>query len=227
AYFVHLSSRDAVDEVRCARARGRTVLAETRPIYLYLTEERFLEPNGARYVGYPPLRSAEHRDALWQALADGTVDVVATDHCSWTLERKISADRFTRMPPGMSNLETLVPMLYSEGVATGRISISRWVDLTATNAAKIFGIYPRKGAIVEGADADLVVFDPHRRVVISSREMHSRSDYDPFEGFEVTGWPKMTISRGAPIVTDRKVDAPAGRGEFIARERFFPGWRSR
>ena len=145
------------------------MLAETRPIYLYLTEERFLEPNGAKYVGYPPLRSAEHRDASGRALADGTIDVVATDHCSWTLERKVSASRFTRMVPGMSNLETLVPMLYSEGVAKGRISISRWVDLTATNAAKIFGMYPRKGAIVEGADADLVVFDPNRKVTINSR----------------------------------------------------------
>jgi dihydropyrimidinase len=226
AYFVHLSSREAIDEVRRARASGRTVLAETRPIYLYLTEERFLEPNGAKYVGYPPLRSAEHRDALWAALADGTVDVVATDHCSWTLERKISSDRFTRMPPGMSNLETLVPMLYSEGVAKGRLSISRWVDLIATNPAKIFGMYPRKGAIVEGADADLVVFDPGRKVIVKAREMHSRADYDPFEGFEVTGWPKMTISRGVPIVADRKVDAPAGRGEFIARKQFSPGWRS-
>ena len=226
AYFVHLSSREAVDEVRRARARGRVVLAETRPIYLYLTEERFLEPNGAKYVGYPPLRSAEHRDALWSALADGTIDVVATDHCSWTLERKVSASRFTRMVPGMSNLETLVPMLYSEGVAKGRISISRWVDLTATNAAKIFGMYPRKGAIVEGADADLVVFDPNRKVTINSREMHSRADYDPFEGFEVTGWPTMTISRGAPIVTNRKVEASAGRGDFIARARFSPTWQS-
>jgi dihydropyrimidinase len=226
AYFVHLSSREAIDEIRRARARGRVVLAETRPIYLYLTEERFLESNGAKYVGYPPLRSGEHRDAIWAAIEDGTIDVVATDHCSWSLERKISADRFTRMPPGMSNLETLVPMLYSEGVAKGRISISRWVELIATNAAKIFGMYPRKGAIVEGADADLVVFDPNRKVVIDAREMHSRADYDPFEGFEVTGWPQMTISRGVPIVTDRKVDAAAGRGEFIARERFSPHWRS-
>ena len=226
AYFVHLSSRDAIDEIRRARAAGRAVLAETRPIYLYLTEERFLERDGAKYVGYPPLRSGEHRDAIWEALSDGTIDVVATDHCSWSLERKLSADRFSRMLPGMSNLETLVPMLYSEGVAKGRLSLSRWVDLIATNAAKIFGMYPRKGAIVEGADADLVVFDPNRAVVIKSREMHSRSDYDPFEGFEVTGWPKLTVSRGAVIASDRKVEAPRGRGEFIARARFWPNWRS-
>ena len=226
AYFVHLSSRDAIAEIRDARAAGQVVLAETRPIYLYLTEERFLERDGAKYVGYPPLRTAEHRDAIWEALSDGTIDVVATDHCSWSLERKLSADRFTRMPPGMSNLETLVPMLYSEGVAKGRISISRWVDLIATNAAKIFGMYPRKGAIVEGGDADLVVFDPKRTVVIESREMHSRADYDPFEGFEVTGWPKLTISRGVTIACDRNVDASRGRGAFISRARFSPDWRS-
>jgi dihydropyrimidinase len=225
AYFVHLSSGDAIDEIRRARADDRSVLAETRPIYLYLTEERFLEANGAKYVGYPPLRSAEDRDAIWAAIADGTIDVVATDHCSWSLERKLAADRFTRMPPGMSNLETLVPMLYSEGVSKSRISLSRWVDLIATNPAKIFGMYPRKGAIVEGADADLVIFDPAQKVVINSREMHSRADYDPFEGFEVTGWPKMTISRGIPIAIDRKVDASAGRGEFVARERFSSEWR--
>ena len=154
AYFVHLSSREAIDEVRRARASGRTVLAETRPIYLYLTEERFLEPNGAKYVGYPPLRSAEHRDALWAALADGTVDVVATDHCSWTLERKISADRFTRMPPGCP-ISRLWCRCSIRKASRRAVSISRWVDLTATNPAKIFGMYPRKGAIVEGADADL------------------------------------------------------------------------
>jgi dihydropyrimidinase len=154
--------------------------------------------------------------------------MVSRDNVDGTVvERKLAADRFTRIPPGMSNLETLVSMLYSEGVAKGRISLSRWVDLIATNPAKIFGIYPRKGAIVEGADADLVIFDPAKKVMIESREMHSRADYDPFEGFQVTGWPKMTISRGVPIAIDRKVDASVGRGEFIARERFSPVWRSR
>ncbi len=226
AYFVHLSSRDAIAAIRRARDNGRAVLAETRPIYLYLTEERLLEPHGERYVGYPPLRAAEHRDAIWAALADGTVDVVATDHCSWTLENKLSASRFTRVMPGMSNLETLVPMLYSEGVAKGRISLARMVDLVATNPARIFGMYPKKGVIAEGSDADLVVFDPERKVTVHSQEMHSRADYDPFEGFEVTGWPAITISRGEVIVTDRHEDARRGRGEMVRRAPFKAAWRS-
>ncbi len=226
AYFVHLSSAAALREIRRARAAGANIAAETRPIYLYLTEERYLEPEGERYVGLPPLRSAADRDELWEALADGTIDTVATDHCCWKLHEKLGADRFTRIRPGMSNLETLAPMLYSEGVAKGRISLARMVDLVATNPAKIFGLYPRKGAIVEGADADLVVFDPNRKRVIHAPEMHSRSDYDVFEGFEVTGWPHATISRGEVIVTGRKVEARAGRGEFVRRKPFTAEWRS-
>jgi dihydropyrimidinase len=226
AYFVHLSSRDAIAAIRRARDKGRAVLAETRPIYLYLTEERFLEPHGERYVGYPPLRTGEHRDAIWEALADGTVDVVATDHCSWTLDHKLSANRFTRVMPGMSNLETLVPMLYSEGVTKGRISLARMVDLVATNPARIFGMYPKKGVIAEGSDADLVVFDPERKVIVHSPDMHSRADYDPFEGFEVKGWPAITISRGEVIVADRREDARRGRGEMLRRAPFKADWRS-
>jgi dihydropyrimidinase len=146
--------------------------------------------------------------------------VVATDHCSWPLERKTAADRFTRIPPGMANLETLVPMLYSEGVVKRRISLQRMVELVATNPAKIFGLFPRKGAIVEGADADLVVFDPDAKIVVRASEMHSRADYDPFEGFEVTGWPRTTISRGETIVSARKPSARAGRGRFLLRAPF-------
>jgi dihydropyrimidinase len=226
AYFVHLSSAAALNALRRARAEGRPVLAETRPIYLYLTEERFLEPAGERYVGYPPLRPPEDRDAVWEALADGTVDVVATDHCSWPLERKRGADRFTRIPPGMANLETLVPMLYSEGVAAGRISLARMVDLVATNPARIFGLYPRKGAIAPGADADLIVFDPNRKVVIDAAEMHSRADYDVFQGFEVTGWPRETISRGEVIAASRAPAASPGRGRLLDRAPFNRNWRS-
>jgi dihydropyrimidinase len=221
-YFVHISSAAAIAEIRRARDVGRNVLAETRPIYLYLTADRFNEPGGERYVGYPPLRSASDRETLWEALADNTIDVVATDHCSWPLAQKTGADRFTRIPPGMSNLETLVPMLYSEGVVKRRISLERMVELVASNPAKIFGLYPRKGAIVEGADADLVVFDPNAKVTVRAKEMHSRADYDPFEGFEVTGWPHVTISRGEAIVSERKSSARAGRGMFIPRAPFSP-----
>jgi dihydropyrimidinase len=222
AYFVHLSSKAAIDEIRRARRNGasRAVLAETRPIYLYLTQEKFLEPDGEKYVGYPPLRDRADVDAIWEALADGTVDVVATDHCSWPLARKTAADRFTRIPPGMSNLETLVPMLYSEGVVKHRISLERMIELVATNPAKIFGLYPRKGAIVEGADADLIVFDPNAKVVVHANEMHSRADYDPFEGVAVTGWPRMTISRGETIVSARKANARPARGIFLPRAPF-------
>jgi dihydropyrimidinase len=227
SYFVHLSSKAAIDEIRRARRNGsgRAVLAETRPIYLYLTQEKFLEPDGEKYVGYPPLRDRADVEGIWEALADGTVDVVATDHCSWPLERKTAPDRFTRIPPGMSNLETLVPMLYSEGVVKRRISLERMVELVATNPAKIFGLYPRKGVIAEGADADLVVFDPERKVVVRASEMHSRADYDPFEGVEVKGWPRMTISRGEPIVSARKSTARSGRGMFLPRTSFSPAWR--
>jgi dihydropyrimidinase len=224
AYFVHISSKAAIDEIRRARAigTGRAVLAETRPIYLYLTQERFLEPRGEKYVGYPPLRERADLEAIWEALADGTVDVVATDHCSWPLQRKTAPDRFTRIPPGMSNLETLVPMLYSEGVVKRRITLERMVELIASNPAKIFGLYPRKGTIAKGSDADLVVFDPNAKVVVRAAEMHSRADYDPFEGFEVSGWPRVTISRGETIVDARKPTAVAGRGEFLPRARFSP-----
>ena len=224
-YFVHLSSGAALDEIRRARAAGATVLAETRPIYLYLTEELLRQPDGVRFVGHPPLRSAADRDALWQGLADGTIDVVATDHCSWSLKDKRAGDAFTRLIPGMANLETLVPMLYSEGVLAGRISIERMVELVATNPAKIFGLYPRKGVIARGADADLVIFDPHATVVVHQPEMHSGADYDPFEGVEVRGWPRTTISRGEVIVDRRKPRAAAGRGRFVPREPFDPGWR--
>lgn len=226
AYFVHLSSAGALNAIRRARAREQVVLAETRPIYLYLTDERFLEAAGEKYVGFPPLRSERDREAVWEAIADGTIDVLATDHCSWNLAHKSAPDRFTRIPPGMANLETLVPMLYSEGVVKRGLPLARFIDLIAGNPARIFGLYPRKGAIAEGSDADLIVFDPNRQVVIRSSEMHSRADYDVFEGFEVTGWPRETISRGEVVATFRKPTARAGRGRYLERARFNHAWRS-
>jgi dihydropyrimidinase len=222
-YLVHLSSAAALAVLRGARARGLPVYGEVRPIYLYLTEERFAgsREQAAKLIGNPPLRSAADQAALWEALGNGEIQTVATDHLPWGPERKIDPSlTFATIEPGMANLETLLPMLYSEGVVTGRISINRLVELVATNPARLFGLHPQKGSLAVGADADLVLFDPDRRVTIRQEAMHSRAFYDPFEGFEVQGWPRLTLSRGEVIVQDGEVIAQRGRGRFLPRTRF-------
>jgi dihydropyrimidinase len=226
AYLVHLSSAAALDEVRRARASGSEVIAETRPIYLYLNQTRYREPNGELYVGYPPLRADRDVDAVWEGLRDGTIDTVATDHCSWCADQKTSRKGFARMRPGLSNVETLLPMLYSEGVGGGRFGIERLVELICANPAKIFGLYPRKGVIAVGSDADLVLLDPEAEITVRSDQMHSRADYDPFEGWKVRGWPVTTVLRGQVIAKDRKVTAEPGRGEFLRRAPHDPRWRA-
>lgn len=225
-YLVHLSSAAVLDEVRRARSRGSSVIAETRPIYLHLDQSCYAEPNGELFVGYPPLRAACDVSAVWQGLADGTIDTVATDHCSWCADQKSSSLGFARMRPGLSNVETFLPMLFSEGVGGGRFGIERMVELICTNPAKIFGLYPRKGVIALGSDADLVLFDPDAEVTVRSRQMHSRADYDPFEGKKVRGWPVATVRRGQVIAKDRTVTAEPGSGNFLSRAPHDPGWRS-
>lgn len=222
-YLVHLSSAAAIEPVATAKRRGLPVFAETRPIYLYLTVERFAEPDGrgALYVGQPPLRPQSDVDAVWDALRGGTLDTVCTDHIPYTAARKLDPSLdFSRIPPGMSNLETLLPMLYSEGVRTGRITLPRLVELLSTNPARIAGLAPRKGAVAPGADADLVIFDPNRTRTIRAAEMHSASDYDVFEGWEVTGWPALTISRGEVVFANGEVRGQPGRGLYVPRARF-------
>jgi dihydropyrimidinase len=222
-YLVHLSSAAAIAPVTVARRRGLPVFAETRPIYLYLTEERFAEPErrGALYVGQPPLRPRADVDAIWAALRGGQIDTVCTDHIPYAAARKLDPSLdFSRIPPGVSNLETLLPMLYSEGVRTGRISLPRLVELLAANPARLAGLAPRKGAILPGADADIVIFDPNRTREIRAAEMHSACDYDVFEGWSVTGWPQTTIARGEVIFDDGRITGTPGRGEFVPRARF-------
>ncbi|MER3420387.1 MAG: dihydropyrimidinase, partial [Chloroflexota bacterium] len=196
---------------------------ETRPIYLYLTRECFSLPNneGAKFVGQPPLRERADVDALWEALRGGDLATVCTDHIPYPSAVKMDpAHTFATIPPGVSNLETLLPMLYSEGVRKGRITLPRLVQLVATNPARIAGLAPRKGTIAPGADADLVLFDPRLTRVVRTAEMHSAADYDPFEGWEVTGWPVMTIARGEVIVERGRVLGRLGRGRFVSRARF-------
>jgi dihydropyrimidinase len=219
-YLVHLSCEEALAPIREARARGQIIYGETRPIYLHLSRERFDGPEGERYIGWPPLREASQMDAMWNGLRADNLQTVATDHCGWNLAQKKAKQRVEDLLPGMSNLETIMPMLYSEGVGKGRLSLNRFVEVISTNPAKLFGIYPQKGTIAAGSDADIVIFDPKKDVTIRHRDMHSRSDYELYEGFQVTGWPTHTLSRGEVIVENGKVLGSSGRGKLLRRSRF-------
>lgn len=216
-YLVHLSSRAALDAVREGKRRAR-VFAETRPLYLYLTRERFGRADGALWVGQPPLREPDDVAAAWDALADGTLDTVGTDHIPHPRAAKLAAGvPFDRIPPGVSNLETMLPMLYSEGVANGRITVRRLVEVLCSAPARIAGMYPTKGALAVGSDADIVVFDPGARRIIRAAELHSACDYDPYEGWEVTGWPEVVIARGEIVYQSGEITATAGRGRLVPR----------
>ncbi len=221
-YLVHLSCEEALGPIREARSRGQIIYGETRPIYLHLSRERFEEPDGERYLGWPPLREASQMQAMWDGLRADNLQTVATDHCGWNLAQKKNGKTVDELLPGMSNLETILPMLYSEGVGKGRLSIHRFVEVISTNPAKLFGLYPQKGTIAVGSDADIIIFDPKKEVTIRQRDMHSRSDYELYEGFQVTGWPTMTLSRGEVIVENGKVLGSSGRGKLLRRKRFSP-----
>ena len=222
-YVVHLSCAGALDEVRRGRARGIPLFVETRPLYLYLTEERFAEPDGAKYVGQPPLRTAADVAALWHGMASGEVDTVCTDHAPWLYADKVFPGvDLTSVRAGVADLDVLMPMLYSEGVAKRRITVNRFVALTSTNAAKLCGLFPRKGTIAPGADADLVVWDPELTKPVRAAEFASSSDFSPYEGWVVTGWPVVTISRGAVVFEDGQVTDERGRGRLPERGRTQP-----
>lgn len=217
-YVVHLSSKRALEVCAEARSRGVPVYVETRPLYLHLTAQRLVEPDGAKYVGQPPLRDQADVDALWAGIEQGVVHTVCTDHAPWSLEAKLDpALSITRLRPGVENLQTMLPMLFSEGVRTGRISLSRLVEVTSTNAAKLFGLYPRKGVVAVGSDADLVVFDPERRRTVTAGMLKSRADYSVYEGTTVTGWPETTIRRGEVVYRDDQVTGQPGSGELLRR----------
>lgn len=216
-YLVHLSSSAALEEVRRAKTeRSARVFGEMRPLYLYLTREKFAEADGALFVGQPPLRDQADVYAAWRATADGTIDAIGTDHFARTRAQKLAPGiAFDKIPPGVSNLETLLPMLYSEGVRKERITIERLVEVLATGPARIAGL-ASKGEIAVGRDADLVLFDPERTRTVRASEMHSASDYDPYEGWIVTGWPKRVLLRGA-VVYDGEIRATPGTGRLVPR----------
>ena len=220
SYIVHLSSAAALEEVRRGRTRGVPGWVETRPLYLHLTEERFSEPDGAKYVGQPPLRRLDDRIALWRGLAAGEIDTLCTDHAAWTYADKVRPDMdIVNLRPGVADLDTMLPMLFSEGVVAGRITLQQFVNVTSTNAAKLFGLFPRKGTISVGSDADLAIWDPELTRPVRASALKSNSDYSPYEGWEVTGWPITTIHAGEVVYDNGEVLGKAGRAGIIRRER--------
>jgi dihydropyrimidinase len=219
-YIVHLSSAAALERCRRARAAGLPVYVETRPLYLHLTREHFEEADAGKYVGAPPLREQPDRDALWRGLAAGEVDTVCSDHAPWTLADKLDpALDVVTARQGVADLETLMPMLFSEGVAAGRISLDRFVELTSASAARLFGLYPRKGAIAVGCDADLALWDPQERRVVDGVRMHSRAGYSVYDGWTVQGWPRFVLRRGQLVLADGSSLAQPGQGQWIRRGR--------
>src|ERR1035437_1383058 len=222
-YFVHLSSASALDAVRRARNDGAEIYVETRPLYLFLDDSKYLLPDGqgAKYVCYPPLRTIEDQRVLWDALRTGEIQTYATDHGPWNSAEKLDSLRnFDQIPAGVSNVETSVGMLFSEGVGKNRISLSRFVQLVSANPAKLFGMYPSKGTLSIGADADIVLIDPHLEVTMGARPIESRADYEPFEGYKAVGWPVLTMSRGEVIFRNGEILSRAGRGRLLKRDRY-------
>jgi dihydropyrimidinase len=220
-YIVHLSCNDALLKVREARDRGLPVYAETCPQYLYLSLENFDAPGfeGAKYVFTPPLREKWHQEKLWEGLRQDHLQVVSTDHCPFCFkeQKELGKDDFTKIPNGGPGIEHRLSLIYSGGVASGRFSVNRFVELVSTTPAKLFGLYPRKGTIAVGSDADLIIFDPKRQHTISAKTHHMRVDYSMFEGITVTGMPHMVLSRGEVVVEGDKFLGRAGRGEFLKR----------
>ena len=223
-YIVHLSCNDALEKVREARDRGLTAYAETCPQYLFLSIEKMDAPGfeGAKYVFTPPLREKWHQEKLWQGLARDTLQVVSTDHCPFCFkeQKELGKDDFTKIPNGGPGIEHRLSLVYTGGIHGGRFSPNRFVQLVATAPAKLFGLYPRKGTIAVGSDADLVVWDPNAEEVISADTHHMKVDYSMFEGIKVKGVPKTVMSRGRVVVENGKFVGKAGTGEFLKRQTF-------
>jgi dihydropyrimidinase len=220
-HVVHLSSARALEACRAAKRAGAPLTVETRPLYIHLTDEVMRGPDLPLFVGQPPLRTPADVEAMWSGLLDGSIDFLATDHAPWTREQKMDSTlTIARVRPGVSNLQTMLPMYFSDAVRTRGMPLERFVATTSTNAAKRFGLYPRKGVIAEGSDADLVVWDPNKRDVVRAADDHSNSDYSVYEGREVTGWPEVTIRRGEVVARGVTITGVPGSGKLIPRTAF-------
>ena len=221
-YVVHVSCEQSHEAIRRARAKGMRVFGEPLIQHLVLDESEYFNQDwdyAARRVMSPPFRNKQHQDSLWSGLASGSLQVVATDHCAFTTEQKrVGLGNFAKIPNGTGGLEDRMPLLWTKGVNTGRLTPNEFVAVTSTNIAKILNCYPKKGAILVGADADIVVWDPKRKKTISAASQQSIIDYNVFEGFEVEGLPRYVLTRGEVAIVEDKVDARPGHGQFVGRE---------
>lgn len=232
-YIVHMNTAGEVDQLRYARAQGIPVMGETCPQYLFFTAEHLERPDGAKWVCSPPLRTEADARALWRGLEDDTIQTVGTDHCPFFFQgdraidyegqpvtipgKELGIEDFTRIPNGLPGVGDRLPILWTRGVQAGRLSPNQFVALTSTNPAKIFGLYPQKGTLLPGSDADLVIWDPERRLTYGVEHAHHRTDYNLYEGWELVGFPEKVFLRGQPIVEDGRWLGRPGGGKFVRR----------
>lgn len=223
-YIVHLTCKEALEKVKEARDKGLPALAETCPQYLILSYKNYEEPgfNGAKYVMSPPLREKSNQTPLWHGLAFGDLQVISTDHCPFNFkgQKDLGKNDFSEIPNGAPGIENRLCLIYNEGVNKGRISVNRFVDLVSTTPAKLFGLYPEKGTVAVGSDADLVVFDPKERFTITAKTNHQNVDYTPYEGYKGKGAPRMVIAKGKVLVKEGKFLGRPGQGRYIKRKTF-------
>jgi dihydropyrimidinase len=220
-YVVHMTCASAVEALVAGRAKGFKVFGETCPQYLMFSMDRYEEPDfeGAKYVMSPPLRSKGNSEALWEGLAIDALQSVGTDHCPFNFagQKDKGIDDFSKIPNGMPGVETRLPLLYHFGVNEGRFSVHRFVELVATGPARLFGLLPRKGTIIVGADADLVMWDPHKEVQLTKQNLHTNVDHSPYEDVTVRGYPALVLQRGRVIVKDNEFVGDVGAGQFLRR----------
>lgn len=227
--IVHVSGREAMEQIRWARSRGLKVYAETCPQYITLTAEDMqglnMDMSGAKYVCSPPPRDTASQEAIWDGLRTGVFQTFSSDHCAFRYDSPAGKmhpkgrTSFRWVPNGIPGVETRLPILFSEGVVKGRISLNRFVELTSTNHAKLYGLYPKKGSIGVGFDADIVLWDPNRKETIRQEILHHGADYTPWEGFEVTGWPVLTLLRGRVVAENGVILGEKGMGRILDRDR--------
>src|SRR5947208_7426116 len=223
-YVVHVSCREAVEPIALAREKGWDVWGETCTQYFFIDYTHLEQPNfeGAKYVYTPPPREKENQEVLWNAVRTDLLSAISTDHCAflWDGQKTLGKDDFSKIPNGGPGLENRLHMIHEFGARAGRISLNRMVELLATSPAKLFGLYPKKGTIAVGSDADIVVFDPQERVTITAASQHSKSDYNLYEGTEVTGSPETVLLRGHVLVENDELVAEPGIGQFVRRAKF-------